>query len=267
MLNDVQRAQVASALKTLEENDGYSHPVATIIRIAGKQVAMQIAQLETDYRNANDAAKEHGGAMLSPEAADYWQEAQGVLRYARIALAGNDPKYRKEKALARKCERLEEGFAARVPDCDKPKFVQYDPQSLNTQDERWNWTVDGPFPLLSEHFNGSLPIANPKAEAQRVVLATLVDQDMVEDQRPKNVSRLEAMLRRALDERTVVEEKAQAVAAAKADKATKREKKEKLKKAKEALIASGDQKATKGKRSGQYGLVSDAFKGIGPPKR
>lgn len=200
MLDDVQRAAIELALDTLDAQPDYRHSSALIIRIAGNEVAAQVAGLATEYREANKAAKEQSGALLSAEAADYWQEAQGVLRYAKVVQAGNDRDFKKEKTLSRKCERLEESFAARVPDFDKPKFVQFDPQSLDAQDERWNWCVDGNFPLLHEQFRETMPFRNPVGEAQRTVLNGLLDEREPAVQ-TANVSRLRLMLSGFIDER------------------------------------------------------------------
>jgi len=266
MLSDVRRAAIERALKTLEAKPKYVHPMALITRVAGDDAAKEVTELAKEYREANKDAKENGGALLSDEAADYWQEAQGVLRYAKIALAGNDPNFRKEKSLARKCERLEESFDARVPDSDKRKFVQYDPQSLEAQDDRWNWTVDGVFPLLSPQFNESVPVENPVGEAQRVVLMGLLDERLPEEQ-VTNASRLSSMLMRFSEAHEAQVRKAGSVAFKKAQAAKKKAEAAKKQVIREAKIAAGDQQATKASRSQRLKAVDDLFAVPAKPKK
>ena len=207
MLDNVQRAAIERALNKLNSSPNYSHKMAIIERVAGKAAAKEVADLTAEYRDANDQAKLHGCAMLSGEAADYWQEAQGVLSYGRLALSMGSRAA--EKALSRRCELLEESFAERVPEHEQRKFVIYDVQAewqngAEGYDNRWDWTQDFRFPLLSPQFTDSLPVRNPVGEAQRVVLAGLLDPPAPAEQ-AANVSRLESMLARIADDRSEFE--------------------------------------------------------------
>jgi len=198
MLDNVQRAAIELALKTLDENSEYKHRAAIIIQVAGEEAAEDVTELAKEYRDANAAAKANSGAMLSAEAADYWREAQGVLALGRRVKSIGSREG--EKDLSRKCERLEESFSARVPLAEQGKFIQHHLEDGLGWDDRWHYTEDFAFPLLSPQFNDSLPVKNPVGEAQRVVLAALLT-EREPDAQAINIKRLRSMFSEFRDER------------------------------------------------------------------
>lgn len=261
MLSDVQRAMVSRALKKLDADPTYVHPIAIIRDAAGVAAAREVTELTGEYREANKAAKENGGAMLSGEAADWWQDAQGVLAYGRLALSQGSRAA--EKRLSQKCERLAESFDARVPEQDKRKFVVYDVQAEwalggDGYDDRWNWTVDHRFPLLDPQFQESIPVENPVGEAQRVILMGLLDEREPEEQ-VANSSRLTAMLTRFTEAYEAGERKADSTAYKKQKAAQKKAEAAKAKAILDAKIAAGDQQATKTRRGNRLKLVDSVF--------
>jgi len=203
MLDNVQRAAIERALNKLNSSPNYSHTMAIIERVAGKAAAMEVAALTAEYRGANAEAKLQSRALLSAEAADYWQEAQGLLAQGRLVLSKGSREA--EKAFSHKCEQLNESFAERVPEHEQRMFVIHDVQTewrhgADGYDDRWAATIDHPFPLLNPSFNDCLPVKNPVGEAQRVVLAGLLDQREPEAQ-VVNVKRLRRMFSDFMDVR------------------------------------------------------------------
>jgi predicted component of type VI protein secretion system len=176
-ITEENRILIAQLVQTLANDLEYNHSMATIKRIAGAEAARMIVEQRADLIQANKDAANNGGAALSAEAADYWEEAQKVLAYGRLALSGNDRKHKKNRALSQKCEKLAESFEARVPQNEKGKFITYDVCDPNTVwDDRWHWTADHTFPILHPQFlHQSGRISNTKGEAQRIVLSSLLD--------------------------------------------------------------------------------------------
>lgn len=256
MLNDVQRVAIQRALNTLASKPDYHHPAALIARIAGQKAVAEVAKLKSEFVAANKAAKDHGGAMLSASAADYWQEAQAALAYGRMVMA--NPSRGREIALSKKCEDLLAGFDGRVPDSEKGKFVQYVDGDAGSWDDRWHATVDFFFPLLSSSFVTSVPIKNPQSEAQCIVLTGLLDVPSEAD-RARNVSRLSDVLDRLSEERTAAEHKLAARAVSQAVAARKEQEKTAKQKRHAELVAQGDQKATKRRRKRDYKPVLGLF--------
>ncbi len=203
MLDNVQRATIERALNKLNSAPDYSHKMAIIERVAGKEAAKEVTALTAEYRDANAEAKLQSRSMLSAEAADYWEEAQGLLAQGRLVLSKGSREA--EQELSHKCERLNESFAERVPEREQQKFIIYDVQAewrhgAAGYDDRWNSTMDHRFPLLSPAFNDSMPVKNPVGEAQRVVLAGLLDQ-REPDAQVINIKRLRAMFSDFIDAR------------------------------------------------------------------
>lgn len=258
-LTDVERALIERALDRLAQGDEHAHKISLIERIAGKAAADEVRALRKDYKEANDAAKEHGGAMLSAEAADYWQEARGVLAYGAMVMA--NPSRGRELALSRKCEHLLASFEQRVPAIEHGKFRQYRDGDGANWDDRWHNTIDGFFPLLESHYSGSVPISDPMAEAQRTILGGLLSGPSP----AANVNRLSGVLRSIAAERNAEEAKLREKLARqkRADANSEKNARKKAAAARhQAKVDAGDQQATRARRARKMKPVDALFSGL-----
>ncbi|UYY77478.1 hypothetical protein [Sphingomonas sp. R1] len=256
-LNDVQRAAIKLALAKLDSDREHKHEMALIKRLIGEVGAKQVQALYREYVQANKDARKNGGALLSPDAADYWQEAQATLAYGAMVYANpsNGGYGNREKALSRKCEELGASFSSRVPQNEQGKFRQYVDGDPDHWDDRWHNTRDGFFPLLDASFSSAVPVvSNAMGEAQRIVLYGVLDQEQKQE-RSRNVQRITHCLDRFREERSAQELKL-TKAAANARKAAEKAKKESERK---AAIERGDQKATKAKRARGFQVVGELF--------
>ena len=244
-LDEVQIAGLARALATLEAIPDYEHPMALLRRLGGSEVVEAINILRTEYVAANKVAKSGGVALLSADAAEYWQEAQGVLAYGRLVMSMGSRAA--EKALSRKCEALEESFTARVPLTEQGRFLVHDINGGNW-DDRWHSTVDFSFPLLRPDLGGGLAYQQPMAEAQRTVLSAIVRPVPDAQVQQANVERRSNYLRELARGETLALAKLQ-----------KEKAKEQASEDRKAKIAAGDQKATKRIRKRDYKIVTDLF--------
>lgn len=176
-LTPLQVASAQIALKALEQDPEFAHPVATIIRIAGEEVAEAIRAREAEYREYNGDVS-GDTAMLSAEAAGYWADWQKMYREGkRFHAKGSGMIYPKwEKKISLMCEALDESFEARVPDNEKAKFQVYDPQRMDAGnwDDRWDACVDLFPPVLRREFLGDARVSNPKGKAQHEILSGMI---------------------------------------------------------------------------------------------
>lgn len=171
-LTNVQRALLQRAVQTLLDQPEYAHPLKALAELSSRDVTDEIKRRRGMYVSANREVEELGPALLSPEAALYWKEAQRVLAHGNLVLARGSRKM--EKSHSRACEALEERFDERVPNSDKPKFVRYDLNRPDLWDDRWHACVDWYFPLLRQDLQTAKVIANPMGQAQLDVLRELL---------------------------------------------------------------------------------------------
>ncbi len=249
--DDVQRAGIKLALDKLHSDEEYKHEMALIRRLVGDNGAKQVQALYREYVQANKDVRQNGGAMLSAEAADYWQDAQSALAYGAMVYANpsNGGYGKRERALSRKCEELNASFSSRVPQNEQGKFKQYVDGDPGNWDPRWHNTRDGFFPLLNASFSSTLPmIPNAMGEAQRIVLGSMLEEPAVPEERSRNVKRISHYLNRFREERSAEELKLLKVVEKKRKEAERK-----------AAIERGDQKATKAKRARKFKVVRDIF--------
>lgn len=181
-MTQLQRAQVARALATLERFPEYAHGNALLRRIAGRKASAEIERAKRELITAKSYAKQT--ALLSADALAYWREVREAIRLGQLAQSTGDR--RLEKRVSLQSERLEERFDERVPDVDKPKFLRSDGDE-QTWDERWAYVEFRP-PLLRREFSIAQIDRNPANTAQRLVLAELLE----EGKEPQNADPLRA---------------------------------------------------------------------------
>lgn len=176
-LTDVQRALLQRAAQTLLNQPDYAHPLKALAELSSRDVTEEIKRRRRMFVNANREVQDLGSALLSPEAALYWKDAQRVLAHGKLVLDRGSRKMEKSHSLA--CEALEEHFDERVPDADRSKFVRYDPNRPDLWDDRWHACVDWYFPLLRRDLQTAKAIANPMGKAQLDVLRELLAEPIV----------------------------------------------------------------------------------------
>lgn len=246
-LTEVQIAGLALALGTLDAKPEYKNPLSLIRRIGGPEVVGEIKEVLAEYKAANLISLSGGVALLSASAADYWQEARGVLSYGRLVLSMGSRK--SEKTLGRKCEALDESFEARVAPNERGMFLIHELEGGNW-DDRWHACIDFNFPLLRRDLGGATAYANPMSEAQRAVIGALVHPVVERDVRDASVQRWGEMLLSITREKSLTLAKLQ-----------KRKADEQASAARKAKVAEGDQKATKNLRGKALKPVTDLFDG------
>lgn len=171
MTDAIQRAAARQALVPLCNNATFSHKTALLRRTFGENIVLEIKKEEREAKEYNKAAKEQGGAILTPEAATYWDEVQKLIKRGMAAQEKGDQAAVDEVNKA--SESLAASFDSRVPDHDKPKFKKLDQQRhAETWDERWSYVEHVP-PLLCDEFSSAFRIENVSNHAQQIVLLAL----------------------------------------------------------------------------------------------
>jgi len=206
MITPLQRAAARQALVPLNNDHEFYHKADVLKRTFPQSVLDDIkAEIEV-AKEFNKNADEIGGAILTPEAGAYWEEVQLLVKRGKAAQARGDKGA--ESEINKASERLQEAFDERVPDHDKPKFKQLDPQNhKETWDDDWAY-IEFPAPLLRDEFASSHRIASPRNYGQRSVLTVLgqppvsqADEDKAREQGKK----LRQKLAELRGERTVRE--------------------------------------------------------------
>jgi len=185
MVTEIQRAAARLALIPLCEDATFAHPTQMLRRTFGDEVVKDIKRETAQAKEYNELAEGKGGAILTPEAATYWDEVQKLIRRGMAAQARGDQAA--EEAISREAENLASSFESRVPDQDKPKFKHHDIlNSAATWDERWSYVEHDP-PLLGEAFSSSFRIEKVANHAQQTVLFALAqppaDDELIEKMR------------------------------------------------------------------------------------
>ena len=185
MVTEIQRAAARLALIPLCEDATFAHPTQMLRRTFGDEVVKDIKRETAQAKEYNELAEGKGGAILTPEAATYWDEVQKLIRRGMAAQARGDQAA--EEAISREAENLASSFESRVPDQDKPKFKHHDIlNSAATWDERWSYVEHDP-PLLGEAFSSSFRTEKVANHAQQTVLFALAqppaDDELIEKMR------------------------------------------------------------------------------------
>lgn len=162
-----QRETISVALDRLYADPAFELPIAAIRQILDRTWEKRVLAQRAEYVAANKMAA-NPAAMLSGSARDWWEEARQALAYGRLALSRGSRA--SEKALSRKCEKLDESFEARVPVQERGMFKFHDLTDGPGWDDRWHCCMDFNFPLLREEFCSGPMFTNPMREAQISVL-------------------------------------------------------------------------------------------------
>lgn len=171
MITELHRAAARHALIPLNNDHEFYHKADVLKRTFPQSVLDAIKSEKAEADQYNKDADEAGGAILTPEAGSYWEEVQLLIKRGKAAQVRGDKKAEKEISMA--SERLLEAFDERVPDHDKPKFLQLDAQRhKETWDDRWSY-IEFPAPLLNENLTSAHRISSTNNYAQRSVLAAL----------------------------------------------------------------------------------------------
>lgn len=169
-MNEYQLTAAAMLLVRLEAMPDRSHSAATLNGLLAPETVARIRRREAEFRDFNSSLRSDAG-MLSGDAADYWNECKRMLAYGRLTHARGDRAM--ERALSVRCEKLDEGFAARVPRSEQGMFLIHELDGSNW-DDRWHACMDHCPPILRPEFvSGAVPI-DARREAQIEVLTDLV---------------------------------------------------------------------------------------------